>query len=70
MNDQRKTTRRKGSLLHTAKAIGWGFFGVRGGKAHDVDRAHLHPARVIVVALVLVAVFVVTLLLLAKWAVG
>jgi hypothetical protein len=70
MKDPQKTRRREGSLLHTMKAIGWGFFGVRGGQAHDIDRAHLHPARVIVVALVLVAVFVVALMLLAKWAVG
>ncbi|MFP5406423.1 MAG: DUF2970 domain-containing protein [Gammaproteobacteria bacterium] len=70
MEDNKQAERRKGGLLHTTKAIGWAFFGVRGGRAHDLDRAHLNPAHVIIVGLLLAAVFVVVLVLLAKWAVG
>lgn len=70
MDDSGQAERRKGGLLHTVKAIGWAFFGVRGGRAHDLDRAHLNPGHVIIVGLVLAAVFVAVLVLLAKWAVS
>ena len=70
MGDGGRPDRRKGSLLHTIKAIGWGFFGVRGGRAHDHDRAHLKPAHVIIAGLVLAGVFVMVLVSVAKWAGG
>ena len=60
----------RGAFVHALKTIGWAFFGVRGKRGHDADLARLKPVHVIVVGLLMAAVFVLTLVLLAKWAVS
>ncbi len=70
MGENRHPAGRRGSLLHTVKAIGWGFFGVRSGRAHELDRVHLNPVHVIIAGIVLAGVMVVVLVLIANWAVG
>lgn len=52
------TPQRPGSLLQTAKAVGWAFLGVRRNKDYQGDLGRLNPFHVIVVALVAVALFV------------
>jgi hypothetical protein len=60
----------KGGFLHAVKTIAWAFFGVRGRRGHDTDLARLKPVHVIVVGLLVAAVFVLTLVAIANWAVG
>jgi hypothetical protein len=52
------------------KAVAASFFGVRGGRAHRQDMSRLNPLHVIIVGIMLAAVFVVTLLLVARAVVG
>ena len=59
-----------GSFLHAFKAIAWAFFGVRGKRGHDSDLARLKPIQVIAVGLLMAAVFVLTLVAIANWAVS
>lgn len=61
---------RKGSLLRTVKAVGWGFFGVRKNSAYQEDIAKLTPLHVIAVGLVAVMVFVGGLILLVSYVVA
>ena len=70
MSSLQDATRRKGSFLGTVKAIGWAFFGVRGGKAHERDLARLNPLHVIIIGLMLAAVFVIGLVVIVNWVVG
>lgn len=70
MSGLQDATRRKGSFLATVKAIGWAFFGVRGGNGHERDLTHLNPLHVIIVGLLLAAAFVAGLVVLVSWVVG
>lgn len=70
MSGLQDATRRKGSFLGTVKAIGWAFFGVRGGNAHERDLARLNPLHVIIIGLMLAAVFVIGLVVIVNWVVG
>lgn len=65
-----RPTRRKASLLDTAKAVGASFFGVRSRRAHQEDVEKLNPIHVIVVGVVLAALFVLLLLGVVRWVVG
>jgi hypothetical protein len=58
---------RKGSLLRTVKAVGWGFFGVRKNSAYQEDIARLTPLHIIAVGLVAVALLVIGLIVLVKF---
>ncbi len=58
---------RKGSLLRTVKAVGWGFFGVRKNSASQEDIAKLTPLHVIAVGLVAAALLVAGLIVLVKF---
>ncbi|MGE4242907.1 DUF2970 domain-containing protein [Ramlibacter sp.] len=55
------------SLLHTMKAVGWAFLGIRKKSAYQNDLGKLNPFAVIAVALVAVAVFVGVLIALVNW---
>jgi len=70
MSGLQEASRRRGSFLDTVKAIGWAFFGVRGGREHERDISRLNPLHVIIVGVVLAAIFVVSLVLIANWVVG
>ncbi|MDM0039928.1 DUF2970 domain-containing protein [Variovorax sp. J22G21] len=61
---------RKGSLLRTIKAVGWGFFGVRKDSDYQEDIARLTPLHIIAVGLVAVMLFVGGLILLVKFVVA
>jgi hypothetical protein len=58
------------SLLRTAKAVGWAFFGVRKNSAYQEDLGKLKPFHVIGVAVVAVALFVGGLIALVNWVAG
>ena len=66
----RDAVARKGSLLRTARAVGWSFFGVRKSAEHEQDLASLNPVHVIVAGVAAAALFVVLLVLLVRWVVG
>lgn len=71
MSDSLKeATQRRGSLRASFKAVLWGFFGVRRGKDHNFDMEQLNPLHVIFVGLVAAAIFVLTLVLIARWVVA
>jgi len=70
MEELEEATKRKAGFLETLKAVGASFFGVRGGRAHRKDMARLNPVHVILVGIILAAVFVVTLVMIAKAVVG
>lgn len=52
----------RGSHWQAAKAVFWGFFGVRKKSHYEQDAVRLTPAQVIVVGLISAALFVFTLL--------
>jgi hypothetical protein len=62
-------TERKGSLLHTVKAVAWSFIGIRKNSEYQADLGRLNPFHIIAVALVGVALFVGGLVLLVNWVV-
>lgn len=66
-DDFRDLTRRKLSFFQTLKAIAWGFFGVRRGRDHEQDIAKINPVYLIVAALIATVVFVVGLIMVARW---
>lgn len=66
----RDAVARKGSLLRTARAVGWSFFGVRKSAEHERDVASLNPLHVVVIGVAAAALFVVLLVLLVRWVVG
>jgi hypothetical protein len=70
MKELQEATRRKGTFLGTLKAIGWAFFGVRGGKGHERDLARLNPLHVILVGVLLAALFVIALVVIVNLVVG
>lgn len=57
-------------FLDTVKAVGASFFGVRGKRAHEQDMQRLNPVHVILVGILLAAVFVLTLLGIARMVVA
>ena len=63
-------TPRKGSLLRTIRAVGWGFFGVRKNSDYQEDIAKLTPLHIVVVGLVAVVLFVGGLILLVRYVVA
>lgn len=69
-DDFRGLTRRKLSFFQTLKAIAWGFFGVRRGRDHEQDIAKINPVYLIIAALIATVVFVVGLIMVARWFIG
>ncbi|HRL22338.1 DUF2970 domain-containing protein [Alcaligenes sp. SDU_A2] len=69
-DDFRKLTQRKLSFLQTLKAIAWGFFGVRRGRDHEQDIARINPVYLIIAALIATLLFVVGLVMVARWFIG
>ena len=63
-------TARKLSLLQTASAVAWSFFGVRRSVDYAQDVAKLNPVHVVIAGLFGAALFVCALVLLVKWVVG
>lgn len=55
----------KATLFEVLRTVLSGFFGVRRRSAHEQDTRHVSPVHIIVVAVALVAVFIVTLVAIA-----
>lgn len=66
-DDLTQAARRKGSFLHTMRAVAWSFFGVRKSSEYDKDVSGLNPVHVIIAGLVSAVLFIVVLLLLVNW---
>ena len=64
------TPAKKPSFLRTVKAVAWSFVGLRSRGDYEEDVKNLNPLHIIVVGLIAVVVFVVVLVLLAKWMVA
>ena len=60
----------KTSLLRTIKAVAWSFIGIRKNSEFEQDQGRLNPFHIIAVALVGVALFVGSLVLLVRWVVA
>lgn len=69
-HDIHKLSQRKLNFLQTLKAVAWGFFGVRKNKGHQEDVAKLNPVHLIIAAIISTLVFVVGLVLIARWFIG
>ena len=57
----------KTTLLRTVKAVAWAFLGIRKNSEYRSDLGKLNPFHIIAVALVGVALFVGTQVLLVNW---
>ena len=69
-DDLRELSQRKLNFFQTLKAVLWGFFGVRKGKGYQEDIANLNPVHLIIAAVIATVLFVVGLVLVAKWSIG
>jgi hypothetical protein len=63
-------TQPKASFWRSVKLVAWSFFGVRSQQGYRDDLAKVNPLHVVLVGLVAVALLVVGLISLAKWAVA
>ena len=61
---------RRGSLLQTARAVAWSFFGVRRSKDYADDVSKLNPVHVVVAGIVGALLFIASLVLLVRWVIG
>jgi hypothetical protein len=66
-SDLKEVASRRGSFLHTLRAVGWSFFGVRKRSEYEKDVHQLNPVHVIVAGLLAAAVFVGVLVLVVQW---
>lgn len=62
--------RDQAGFLASMKAVFWSFFGVRKRRDYDHDAANLKPLHVILAALLGLAIFIGTVLLLVQLAVA
>jgi hypothetical protein len=65
-DDLRAAARRNASLLQTARAVAWSFFGVRKKSGYEDDAAQLNPVHVILMGIAGAALFVAVLLVIIK----
>ena len=63
-------TARRGSLLHTIRAVAWSFVGIRKNSGYQDDLARLNPLHVVAVAICGVVLFIVGLMFLVNWVVA
>ena len=61
---------RKGSILHTVKAVGWAFLGIRKDSEYQRDLQRLNPLHIVIVALLAVVLFVAALIGIVHWVVN
>jgi hypothetical protein len=62
--------KQSGTVLQTARAVAWSFFGVRRAVDLDSDAQRLNPVHVVVGGVLGAALLVVVLVWLVKWVVG
>ena len=65
--DIQELARRKLNFFQTLKAVAWVFFGVRKGKGYHEDIANLNPVHLIIAGILAAILFVVVLVLAARW---
>ena len=70
MSSLKEASQRPASLLQTARAVAWSFFGIRrsSGLEHDVQK--LNPVHVVIGGVLGAAVFVAFIVLLVRWVVS
>lgn len=61
--------KRRGSLLRTMRAVGWGFLGLRKGSEYQQDLQTISPLHLIAVAIIAVVVLVLALVGVVHWVV-
>jgi hypothetical protein len=66
----KEAVQRRGSFLHTLRAVAWSFFGVRKGSEYEKDVGQLNPLHVIAAGVIAAVLFVVALVLLVNWVIG
>ncbi|HWK61109.1 MAG TPA: DUF2970 domain-containing protein [Eoetvoesiella sp.] len=69
-DDIRQLAQRKLNFFQTLKAVAWGFLGVRKGKDYQQDISSLNPVHLIIAALIATLVFVLALIMVARWFIG
>ena len=70
MSKLRDAAARRGSLLQTAKAVGWSFFGIRRSTGLEQDLQKLNPVHVLVAGVLGAALLIAVLVFLVRWVVG
>ncbi|NYT82136.1 DUF2970 domain-containing protein [Alcaligenaceae bacterium] len=68
--DIKELAGRKLNFFQTMKAVAWGFFGVRKGKGYADDISSLNPVHLIIAGIIAAIVFVVGLVMIARWFTG
>ena len=66
-DDIRDLSKRNLNFLQTMKAVAWGIFGVRKNKGYNEDISKLNPIHLIIAGVIAAVLFVVVLVLAAKW---
>jgi hypothetical protein len=64
--EERPAHERPLSLLQTAGAVFWSFFGVRKGRDYARDAARLNPVHVVVMGVIGAALFVLLLITIVR----
>ena len=66
-DDIRELSKRKLNFFQTLKAVLWGFLGVRKGKGYQEDISSLNPVHLIIAAIIATILFVVALVMIARF---
>ncbi len=66
-DELRTVVQRKGSFLHSMKAVAWSFLGIRRGADYQNDVSKLNPIHVIAAGLISAALFVAVLVVVVRW---
>ncbi|MBU6258149.1 MAG: DUF2970 domain-containing protein [Burkholderiales bacterium] len=61
---------RKGSLLHSLRAVAWSFLGIRKRSGYAEDMTRLNPATVIIAGVIGALIFIGLLIALVHWVVS
>ena len=69
-NGLKDAVARRGSLVHTVRAVAWSFLGIRraDGLAQDVQK--LNPVHLLLAGVLGAVLFVAALVLLVNWVIG
>ena len=70
MSSLKEASQRPASLLQTARAVAWSFFGIRRSSGLEQDVQKLNPVHVVIGGVLGAAVFVVSIVLLVRWVVS
>ncbi|MFM8899410.1 MAG: DUF2970 domain-containing protein [Burkholderiales bacterium] len=65
--DFKAAVQRKGSFLHTMRAVAWSFFGVRKSSGYEKDITELNPVHVVIGGILAAVMFIAVLLGLVNW---